>query len=116
MLLVVSFHAGSVFSWCVGFIMDMYDRETEVIKFTLVNLLLKSDHEATFSQLEAMFEQCDFPKVVEIICGDAIKKFRESGSVDADILNTLMLAFEKMSGYKYVEKYISDRNQLIRAR
>lgn len=96
--------------------MDMYDRETEIIKLTIVNLLLRSDHQAIFSQLEAMFEQCDFPKIVEIICCDAIKKFRESGSVDADVLNALMLALEKMSGYKYVEKYISDRNQLIRAR
>lgn len=96
--------------------MAMYDRETEIIRLALVNLLRDDDHEAFFLHLESMFEQCDFPKTVEIIFCDAIDKYHKSGRLDPEVIDTLLLAYERISGYKYVEKYISDRNQLIRAR
>ncbi len=95
--------------------MAMYDRETETIRLTLRYLLLEDDQDAIFLHLESIFEQCDFPKTVEIILRDALRKLRKSGCVDAEVLDTLLLAYEKMSGHKYVEEYISERNQLIKA-
>lgn len=95
--------------------MAMYDRETETIRLTLRYLLLEDDQDAIFLHLESIFEQCDFPKTVEIILRDALRKLRKLGCVDAEVLDTLLLAYEKMSGHKYVEEYISERNQLIKA-
>lgn len=99
--------------------MGYYEEETRALNAILLLIFTMQADEA-FAELEQSLHQLAFPPAVRRLCENALQNHIAAHSVplahqstqpEAQAVSCLLLALESISGFKYVERYITHRNQ-----
>ncbi|QMI06459.1 hypothetical protein [Citrobacter sp. RHB25-C09] len=91
--------------------MSYYEEETRALSAVLL-AIYTAQHEAAFCELESALRQLAFPPAIRRLCEEALQsRFTDKAQPsDAKAVACLLQALESISGYKHIERYITQRN------
>ena len=91
-----------------------YEEETRALSAVLLSLFT-ARAEIAFSELDRALQKLAFPPAVRRLCEEALQSHSEDKTdrTNARAVCCLLHALESISGYKHVERYISQRNQAV---
>lgn len=91
-----------------------YEEETRALSAILLSLFT-ARNEIAFGELERSLQKLAFPPAVRRLCEEALQSHSEDDTdrTNARAVCCLLHALESISGYKHVERYISQRNQAV---
>lgn len=87
--------------------MSYYEEETRALSAVLL-AIYTAQHEAAFCELESALRQLAFPPSIRRLCEEALQSRSQPSDVKA--VACLLQALESISGYKHIERYITQRN------
>ncbi|MDA8480631.1 hypothetical protein NNO04_18210 [Citrobacter sp. Awk 4] len=100
--------------------MGYYEEETRALNAILL-LIFTMQTDKAFAELEQSLHQLAFPPAVRHLCENALQNHIAAQSVllaqpsaqqEVQAVSCLLLALESISGFKHIERYITQRNQI----